>query len=132
MVNIVIADDNINYATSLMNYINMHNSNIRVCNISRDGKETLDILNSFDNIDVVLLDFKMPIYNADQLLCKINNKNKYSKSFIIISGEFELAKKLYDNGMVYSVISKLTSIPLIMSKINELIVSKENENEKKR
>lgn len=131
MVNIVIADDNIDYATSLMNYINMHNNNIRVCNISRDGKETLKVLNSYNNIDAVLLDYKMPIYNADQLLCRINNKNKYSKSFIIISGEFEMARKLYDNDMVYSVVNKLTSNPLIMSKINELIVSKENENKEK-
>lgn len=131
MVNIVIADDNMNYATNLMNYINIHNNNIRVCNISRDGKETLDVLNSYDNIDAVLLDFKMPIYNADELLCKINNKNKYSKSFIIISGEFELARRLYDNDMVYSIISKLTSAPLIMSKINELIASKEDENKEK-
>lgn len=131
MVNIVIADDNMDYATNLMNYINMHNNNIRVCNISRNGKETLDVLNSYDNIDVVLLDFKMPIYNADELLCRITNKSKYSKSFIIITGELKLARKLYDNDMVYSVVSKLTSTPLIMSKINELIVSKENKNKEK-
>lgn len=108
MVNVLIADDNINYATSLMNYINMHNDNIRVCNIFRNGKEALNILNSNDNIDAVLLDFKMPIYNADQLLRRINNKEKYLKSFIIISGEFELAKKLYNNDMVYSIINKIT------------------------
>lgn len=131
MVNVLIADDNISYATNLMNYINMHNSNIRVCNISKNGKETLDVLNSYDNIDVVLLDFKMPIYNADELLCRINNKRKYLKSFIIITGEFELARKINDNNMVYSIVSKLTSIPLIMSKINELIISKENENKEK-
>ena len=128
MVNVLIADDNINYATSLMNYINMHNDNIRVCNISRNGKEALNILNSNDNVDAVLLDFKMPIYNADQLLRRINNKEKYLKSFIIISGEFELAKKLYNNDMVYSIINKITNVPLIMSKINELIVFKENKN----
>lgn len=131
MVNVLIADDNISYATNLMNYINMHNSNIRVCNISKNGKETLDVLNSYDNIDVVLLDFKMPIYNADELLCRINNKRKYLKSFIIITGEFELARNINDNNMVYSIVSKLTSIPLIMSKINELIISKENENKEK-
>lgn len=45
MFNILIADDNINYAISLMNYINQTNKNIKVCNISKDGKETLETLN---------------------------------------------------------------------------------------
>lgn len=63
MVKILIADDNIDYAINLMNYINNNIDNIKVCNITKDGKETLEILNSKNDIDIVLLDYKMPIYN---------------------------------------------------------------------
>ena len=35
MVNVVIADDNINYAINLMNYINSSSKSIRVCNIAK-------------------------------------------------------------------------------------------------
>lgn len=131
MCTILIADDNIYFATNLMNFINKNNNNVRVCNISCDGKSTLEILNTYDNIDVALLDFKMPIYNADEILQKIHNKDRYLKSFIIISGEFESAKKLYNNEMVFDIINKLSNASTIMSKINELIISKENESTKK-
>lgn len=61
MLNVLIADDNISYATTLMNYISQNDKNIRVCAIAKDGRETINILKSRDNIDVILLDLKMPI-----------------------------------------------------------------------
>ena len=41
MVEILIVEDNINYAISLMNYINMENSNIKVCAVAKNGNEAL-------------------------------------------------------------------------------------------
>ena len=92
MINILIADDNLDYATSLMNYINLKNESIRVCNIISDGNNVINFLNNYNNIDVVLLDYKMPSYNGKEILNQINNKIKYKKSFIIISGEFNEAR----------------------------------------
>lgn len=37
MVNVLIADDNIDHAINLMNYINKQNTNARVCNVSKTG-----------------------------------------------------------------------------------------------
>lgn len=85
MINVLIADDNVEYAINLMNYINQKNENIKVYNITKDGKETLEILNLRDDIDVILLDYKMPFYNGKQVLEKIVDKNKYDNSFIIIN-----------------------------------------------
>lgn len=60
MVEILIVDDNINYAISLMNYINMENSNIKVFAVAQNGDEALEILGQNSNIDVILLDLKLP------------------------------------------------------------------------
>lgn len=60
MVVILIVEDNINYAISLMNYINMENSNIKVCAVAKNGNEALEILEQNDKIDVILLDLKLP------------------------------------------------------------------------
>ena len=64
MVNVLIADNNINYVKNLMNYINDGNEKIRVTKIAEDGMETLKILNNDKNIDIALLDFDMPGYDA--------------------------------------------------------------------
>lgn len=85
MVNVLIADDNIDYAIYLMNYINKKNEHIKVCNIAKDGKEALELLNNNNNIDVILLDYKMPIYNGDQILNKILDKDIYPKISIIFN-----------------------------------------------
>lgn len=125
MINVLIADDNIDFAINLMNYINEKNENIKVCNISKDGKETIEILNSKSNIDIILLDYKMPFYNAKQILEKINNREKYFDSCIIISGEIELVNELIDNEIVHSIIYKTIDMDEIVKRINELFFYKE-------
>lgn len=125
MINVLIADDNVDYAINLMNYINNKNENIKVFNIAKNGKETIEILNCNNNIDVILLDYKMPFYNGEQVLDKVLDKSKYNDSFIIISGEIESVIKLRNNEMIHSIINKNTDINEIVRKINELINYKE-------
>ncbi len=126
MINVLIADDNIDYAINLMNYINEKNDNIKVCNIAMNGKETLKILNNKNNIDVILLDYKMPFYNGQEVLERILDKEKYEDSFIIISGEIENVITLRENEMIHSIIYKNTKMNDILKKINELLEYKES------
>ncbi len=125
MLNVLIADDNINYAISLMNYINEGNSIIRVCNIAKDGKKTIDILNSENNIDIILLDYQMPIYNGQEVLEKIENKDKYIDSCIIISGEIESVIKMRQCDLVHSILFKTSSMKDIKNRIMQLVEYKE-------
>lgn len=106
MINVLIADDNLNYAISLMNYLNSKNPKIRVCKITKNGKETLQILNLKNDIDIILLDYKMPFLNANQILEGIINKSKYINSIIVISGFAESFPALVDNKMIYSIFNK--------------------------
>ena len=128
MINVLIADDNINYAIALMNYINEQNRNIRVCNITKDGEETLNVLNSETDIDVILLDYKMPFYNGTQILENLQNKDKYKDSCIIISGEItpKSVASLRDNDLVHSIIFKSVSMSDINKRIKKLIEDKES------
>ena len=79
VVNVLIADDNIHYARFLMNNINKNNKSIRVCYIAKDGKETINVINNLKNIDVILLDLQMPIYNGIEVIEKINDKNCFER-----------------------------------------------------
>lgn len=127
MVNVIIADDNIYYATDLMNYINNSNEKIRVIGIAKNGKETLDMLNSNNNIDICILDLKIPIMNGNEILTQIKDKVKYNKSFIIIFGEYKLVEIAEENELVYKILYKSLDINDIVKSINELIDIKEKE-----
>lgn len=131
MINVLIADDNIYYAKTLMNIINNENNkDIKVTHIAVDGKETLDILEN-NEIDIALLDLKMPIYDGIYILNKLREKqiDKYQQSIIVISGESEMLYKINDQSYVYYSFNKLTSISNVIEKIKELV---EDKNEKKR
>ena len=131
MVNILIADDNLYYAKSLMNSVSNINNNIRICNIVIDGKELIDILNSCQNIDIILLDMNMPIYNGLQVLKMLSKqaRMKYKKSFIIISGSSIVNEINPDNSnLIYNVLSKKQDMSNIIDEIKKLIEYKNNKN----
>lgn len=131
MINILIADDNLYYAKTLMDYVNTIYSNIKICSIAIDGKELLDILNSCKNIDIILLDMNMPIYNGLQVLKMLSKEArvKYKKSFIIISGSSAIDGINPDNSsLIYNVLSKKQDMSNIINEIKKLIEYKHNQN----
>ena len=121
MINVLIAEDNIYYATILMNSLNKSNNNIKVRYITKDGKETIDAINNDIEIDVIILDLKMPIYNGSQILEMIQDKRKYKDSCIVISSEMDLIKKIYNNDIVHCIVNKTDGINEIVSNVNELM-----------
>lgn len=132
MLNILIADDNINYARDLMHFINSTSDKIRVSDISINGKETLEILNHQNNIDIVLLDLKMPFLNGIEIIEHLLPEltKKYTSSFIIISGEMELIQqvRLLNTKIVYKVLPKSLDLISIVNNINELANQKFSNN----
>lgn len=127
MVNILIADDNIYYAKILMDLINNSIKDIKIINIAIDGKETLDKLSNDDNIDICILDLKMPIINGIEVMHKLSNEKqiKYKNSIIVISGESEMISQIRDNDMVFDFISKMNSMSDIVEKLDKLVKYKE-------
>lgn len=127
MVNILIADDNLYYAKVLMNIINNSINNVKVVNIATDGKETIEELNNYNNIDVILLDLKMPVISGLDIMRKFdeNKRKKFKNSIIVISGEADMIAKIRDEDMVYSCINKSCSMSDIIEKVKEIVNYKE-------
>ena len=127
MIKVLISEDDIYYATLLMNSINEINNNIRVIGIAQNGLETLQKI-SDNEIDIILLDLIMPKLDGYQVLEKIKCNKKYENSCIVISGDFSEFWKLKNNSLVYRVLPKNIGINNIVKNINELIIYKEQAN----
>ncbi len=132
MINVLIAEDNVYYATTLMNSLNKGNEDIKVCYITKNGRETIDILNNDNEIDVIILDLKMPIYNGIEILEMIQDKERYKDSCIVISSEIDLIKKINNNYMVHCIINKMVGIDEIVLNINELMENKQTKTSNKK
>ncbi len=130
MINILIADENIYYATNLMNYINKYNDSIRVLGITSNGKDTIEFLDN-NNVDVFFLDIKMPIYNGIEILEKVQNKKKYIQSCIGISDCANVPKDFTNNNIVYSVLSKNSGFDKILYELNKILKLKDEIKNKK-
>lgn len=130
MVNILVIEDNIYYSKNLINLISDINSKMRVYNISTDGKEAIDIIKmQKDNIDIILLDLKLPHYSGVEILDYIesNNIEKYKNSIIVISSEVDLMLQVRNSTYLYSFINKVSGLENIVTEINKLIEIKEKE-----
>lgn len=130
MVNILIAEDNFKFSKNLINNI-LSKQNVKICKLCTNGKEVLNTLNN-EEIDVILLDIFMPICNGLEILDKLsdNQRKKFEKSIIVISGESKFIPKLIDNPLIFDYIIKGTEINNIIEKISKLIESKNIETKK--
>ena len=131
MINVLIADDNIHFAKKLMDYINKLDY-IKVTNLATDGQEVLDIINSNESIDVIVLDLKMPNVDGLEILNIVyeTKREKYNHSCIVISGENEYIQRLVKNEIIYGFINKNKSMSDILDLINQLIDFKNEEKNK--
>lgn len=124
MVKVLISDDNIHYATHLMNSINEKNNNVRVIGIAQNGLETMQKIKRND-IDIIILDLIMPIFDGYWVLDRIKEYQKLNHSCIVISCDITEAYKIKNNPSIYKILSKNISMKNIVNNINELVTYKE-------
>ena len=130
MVNVLVVEDNFHYLKNLINILSDTNSKVKLYKISTDGKEAIDIIkNQKNNIDIILLDLKLPKFDGIQILnCMESNKLvKFKNSVIVISGEMDLILQIRNNPYLFSYIAKTSGIDKILMEIENLVNIKENE-----
>lgn len=121
MLNLVIADDNIHYAKSLINYILIQHQEIRLLNICDNGIEVLEIL-SKNTVDLLILDLKMPFLNGFDVLNQILKMHlEVSPYILVISGAPELLNKASKHLIVSCSINKCLGIKTVSDNIGKII-----------
>lgn len=102
MVNILIVDNKIDFAMSLINLLNK-NENIRVCAIAKNANEATKIIKENNNISAILLN--LSIKNV-KFLDSLKNNRKYQKSCIVIYDKRSKICNFINNNSIYTLIDK--------------------------
>ena len=123
MLNLLVADDNFDYAKNLVNFISSRDK-IRLVNISTDGNEAINNIRN-NSIDILILDLKMPVLSGMDVLYQLKHEALYKKPLIIvISGEDNMITKIRDDTLVTCYINKSQGLEYIYNRIQTII--KEN------
>lgn len=124
MLNILVVEENINFAKILINKIIQENKQLRLCTFASDEKEVLAAIER-EKIDIILLDLQK--INGLKILkfLEENKKEEYKKSIILISKETNILKEMYNNSLVYAYVEKFSKIEDVLKQVNRISEEKE-------
>lgn len=129
MLNFVVADNNLHSLKILINYLSLKNKNLKLLNICTNGHEVVKTLKN-NNVDILILDLKIPILNGIQTLSAIKDFTNLPYIFIT-SVEDELIQQVYSNELVSDFFTKPLKLEEISYKLGNIIIDKEiNQNKK--
>ena len=122
MVKGLIAGNDVNFLKGLVNDI-LDSTDIRICKMCTNEKETLDFLKTA-KIDIVILD--LSTFNGIKVLEELANvqKDKYRGSVIVMAEDRYSMGQLIGNPLVFDYIIKKTQKEEITSRIQKLVESK--------
>ncbi len=118
-IRVLIADDNMEFATTLKNYFEQKD-NMEVVDIAKNGNEAFDKIIAY-NPDVVLLDVIMPHLDGIGVLEKLNKAHLEKFPFcVMISavGQDKVTRQAIDLGAQYYVV-KPFDIEVLIKRIEE-------------
>ena len=96
MINILVVEDDIIQLKQIINYISQKNEDIKLYGLTYSGEEALKLLMT-GKIDIIILDLKLDGMSGVDVIKYIESKKieKYKKSIIIVSGEYNMIKYIY-------------------------------------
>lgn len=125
MLNVLIADDNMQISVHLSNTINT--KNVRCIGILNDGTNVYKKIKEL-NPDVVILDLKMPGKSGIDILKEIEMDKKIKTKVFIYSGEMEYITMAREYKCVNRFFSKLTPAAEIARELDDIVEEISNKN----
>lgn len=129
MLNVLIAEDNIQISVHLSNMINTEN--VRCIGILNEGTKVYEKIEEL-NPDVLILDLKMPGKNGLEILKEIELNKKIKTKVFIYSGEMKYMTLAREYKCVDRFFSKLTPAEEISRVLDGMVeqISKKNTGDK--
>lgn len=130
MINILVVEDDIIQLKQIINYISQKNEDIKLYGLTCSGEEALKLLMT-GKIDIIILDLKLDGMSGVDVIKYIESKKieKYKKSIIIVSGEYNMIKYIYTSIYVYEIFLKPFNLYYLNKSIEDIIYEKKYTNE---
>jgi YesN/AraC family two-component response regulator len=130
MINILVVEDDIIQLKQIINYISQKNEDIKLYGLTYSGEEALKLLMT-GKIDIIILDLKLDGMSGVDVIKYIESKKieKYKKSIIIVSGEYNMIKYIYTSIYVYEIFLKPFNLYYLNKSIEDIIYEKKYTNE---
>lgn len=125
MLNVLIAEDNLQLSVHLSNMINT--KNVRCIEILNDGTKVYKKIKEL-NPDVIILDLKMPGKNGLEILQEIESDKTIKTKVFIYSGEMQYMTLARDYKCIDKFFSKLTPAEEIARELEEMVEEISNKN----
>lgn len=131
--NLVIIDDDLEFAKFVFNVIIENKIPYRVINISSNGEEAIQRIDKLNKNDVVLLDLNMPKKSGFEIIQLIAKSKKVNPKICIISGEAELAFQIENyKELITEIIYKPVTTKELVEKLKKLTHQSKKEEERYR
>lgn len=130
MINILIADDDVDVRTGLAEVLRQNVLNINIVAVCKNGKEILDIVKNHQ-IDLIISDVKMPEMSGLQMSREVHALHPDIQIILISAyAEFGYAQEAMQYGVRHYILKPMTydKIDEICSIINKISEEKENHN----
>lgn len=124
LVNMLIADKNLNNVKNIINNVISKNKNIKLSKIINSEGE----MDELENYDVMLLNTDLDL---SKILKNIKNIENYCNSILVITPNFKNVEDIIGNKMIYDYIIDGTNASEISYKISKMIETKDKENKRK-
>ncbi len=130
MVSILIANEDLHMIKELINGVIGKNKRIKIAKIATSQEETIEILKNGE-VDVAILYLNSTRFEAKEIFDAIY-KDKYVDSIITINRNFEEAKQVIENKMIFDYIIEGSNKDEMIYKINRIIECKDIDEKRKK
>lgn len=127
MLNLLIANQNLQNLQNLLNYISSYIPDVRVSYLAQNGQDTFNSMIS-NHYDMALLDYNLPIYDGLDVLGRLkrDKHDKYKKSIILLTNDATLSNNLKSHDYIFDSFLNTETFSRIISSLKKLVEIKEN------
>ncbi len=128
MLNLLIANKNLQNLQDLLNYISQYVPDIRVSYLAKSLKEVISATAQY-HYDIILIDCALSNYNEEKILKKLpeHAKSKYYKSIIFLTNNKDSLETLKTNDLTFDAILNTEPIYVIINSLKKIIATKKDE-----